>query len=67
MKLPQCTEEWFREWEVRALPSSLCHKTLQNELLKCSMIVSMLSGSLVTMAWCVLKLRMEEEASIYGG
>jgi hypothetical protein len=28
---------------------------------------SMLSGSLVTTAWRVLRLRIEEEASTYGG
>jgi hypothetical protein len=27
----------------------------------------MLGGSLFTMAWCVLRLRMEEMATIYGG
>jgi hypothetical protein len=28
---------------------------------------AMLNGSLVTTAWCVLRLRMEEKASRYGG
>jgi transposase len=30
-------------------------------------VKSMLSGSLVTMAWHVLRLQMEEKASRYGG
>jgi hypothetical protein len=29
--------------------------------------VSMLSGSVVTMAWCILRLQMEEKASRYEG
>jgi hypothetical protein len=29
--------------------------------------VAMLNGSIVTAAWCVLRLRMEETASRYGG
>jgi hypothetical protein len=31
------------------------------------LLLSMLSGSLVTTAWRVLRLRMEEKASRYGG
>jgi hypothetical protein len=30
-------------------------------------VISMLSGSLVTMAWHVLRLQMEKKASRYGG
>jgi hypothetical protein len=35
--------------------------------LKENVIPSMLGGSLVTTAWCVLRLRMEETPSRYGG
>jgi hypothetical protein len=32
-----------------------------------NIVIAMLSGSLVTTAWRVLRLRMEEKASRYGG
>jgi hypothetical protein len=52
----------------RANRTHLYLSILQSTIFSLFLVLqSMLSGSLVTTAWRVLKLRMEEKASRYGG